>query len=100
MNTDLEKMQKNYFKSCSFMLMNNAVFETPMKNVTNHRNMKLVKTEGRRDHLMSKPNYHRTKVFLESLLAIEMKRIRILMNKRVYLDLLTQEMRKTVMPEF
>ena len=100
MNTDLEKMQKNDFKSCSLMMMNNAVFETTMKNVTNHRNMKLVKTEGRRDHLMSKPNYHRTKVFPESLLAIEMKRIRILMNKRVYLDLLTQETRKTVMPEF
>ena len=36
---------------------------------------------------MSKPNYHITKFFTEHLLAIEMVKMQILMNKVVYLGL-------------
>ena len=36
---------------------------------------------------MSEPNYHTTKRFIENLLATEMKRIKVKMNKPVYLDL-------------
>ena len=36
---------------------------------------------------MSESNYHPTKFFTENLLAIEMKKIEILMNKPVYLGL-------------
>ena len=57
-----------------------------MKNVRKHRDIKLVTTERRRNYLISEPNYHTTKFFTESLLAIEMKkRTEILMNKPVCL---------------
>ena len=36
---------------------------------------------------MSEPNYHTTKWFAESLLAIEMNKIKVKMNKPVYLGL-------------
>ena len=36
---------------------------------------------------MSEPNYHRIKWFSENLLATEMKKIKLKMNKPVYLGL-------------
>ena len=59
-------------------LMNNAVFGKTVENVRKHRDMKLITTEGRRNYLVSEPNYHATKIFTENLLAIEMKKQRYL----------------------
>ena len=80
--------------------MNNAVFGKTMENVRKHRNIKLVTTEKRRIKLVSEPNYHATKHFSENLIAIEMKKARVLMNKPVYLGLAILDISKTVMYEF
>ena len=88
MNTKLTQKAKNNFEKDFFKLMNNSVVEKTMENVRKYRNIKLVTTERRRNYLVLEPNYHTTKFFTENLLAIEMKRIQILMNKPVYLGLL------------
>ena len=49
---------------------------------------------------MFKPNYHTTKSFSKDLLAIEIKRTQILMNKPVYLGQSILEMIKIVICEF
>ena len=67
--------------------MNNSVFGKTMENVRKHRDIKLVTTNKRRHYLVSKPNYHTTKCFSEDLLAIEMNKIKVKMNKPVYLGL-------------
>ena len=67
--------------------MNNAVFGKTMENVRKHRDIKLVTTEKKRNNLASEPNYHTTKFFTENLLATEMRKTQIFMNKPVYLDL-------------
>ena len=54
--------------------MNNAVFGQTMVNFRKHRGIKLVKTERRRNYLVSEPNCHTTKFFTENLLAIEIKK--------------------------
>ena len=54
--------------------MNNAVLRKTMGNVRKHGDIKLVTTEGRRNCLVSEPNYDTTKFFTECLLAIEMKK--------------------------
>ena len=51
-----------------------------------HRIIKLIATETRRNYILSEPNYHTTKLFTEYLLAIELRKTQILMNKSVYLD--------------
>ena len=71
MNILLRKLAKNAFEKDFFKLMINAVFGKPMENVRKHRDIKLVTTDKRRNRLVSKPNYHATKLFSESLLAIE-----------------------------
>ena len=63
----------------------------------NHRNIKPVIIERRRNYLVSKPNYHATKFFTENLLAIEMRKTQILMNKPVYLGLSILDLGRTVM---
>ena len=45
-----------------------------MENVRQHRNVKLVATERRRNYLVSEPNYHTTMFFTEHPLAIEIKK--------------------------
>ena len=71
-----------------------------MNGVRNHRDIKLVKTERSRNHLVSEPNYHNTKYFTENLLGIEMGKTEILMNKSVYLGLSILELSKVLMYEF
>ena len=74
--------------------------EKQWKNVRNHRDIKLVTTDKRRNRLVSEPNYHATKWFSENLLAIEMKKTKVKKNKPIYLGLSTLEISKTLMYEF
>ena len=80
--------------------MNNSVSGKTMENVTKHRDIKLVTTDKRRNKLVSEPNYHTTKWFSENLLAIEMKKTKVKMNKPGYLGLSILEISKTLMHEF
>ena len=80
--------------------MNNTVFGKTMENVRKHRDIKLVITDERRNQLLSEPNYHTTKLFSENLLAIEMKKTKVKMNKPVYLGLSVLKISKALMYEF
>ena len=80
--------------------MNNAVFGKTMGNIWKHRDIKLVTTERRRNYLVSEPNYQTKKFFTENLLAIEMKKTEILINKPVCLELSILELSKILMYEF
>ena len=80
--------------------MNNAVFGKTMENARKHIDIKLVITERRRNYLVSKSSYHTTKFFTKNILAIEMKKTEILMNKPVYLGRSILEVSKILMHEF
>ena len=67
--------------------MNNSVFGKTLENIRKHRAIKSVTNDKRRNQLVSEPNYHTTKWFPEDLLAIETKKTKVRMNKRVYLGL-------------
>ena len=100
MNTRLRKEAKSEFEKYFFKLMNNSVFGKTMENVRKHRDIKLVTTEEKRIKLVSEPNYHRTKHFSKNLLAIEMKKTKVKMNKPVYLGMSILDISKTLMYEF
>ena len=55
-----------------------------MENIRKNRDIKLIKTERRRNYLVSERNYHSTKIFIETLLAIEKRKTQILMDNPVY----------------
>ena len=100
MNTELKKKAKNDFEKDFFKLMNNAVFGKTMENMRKHRDIKLVTTDKRRNQLVTEPNYHTTKWFSENLLAIEMKKTKVKLNKPMYLGLSILEISKKMMYEF
>ena len=88
MNTKLRQKAKIDFEKDFFKLMNKPIARKAMENVRKLKNIKLVTTEIRRNCLVSEPNYHTTKFFTENLLALEMRKTQILMNKPVCLGLL------------
>ena len=67
--------------------MNNTIFGKTKENLRKHRDIKLIRTERRRNYLVSEPSYHTANFFAENLLAIEMKKTQILMNKPAYMEI-------------
>ena len=100
MNTDLRKKAKNDFEKGFFTLMNNTVCRKTTENVRKHRDIKLATTERRGNYLVSEPSYHNTKFFTENLLATELEKTKILMNKNVHLRLPILELSKMLIYEF
>ena len=81
MNTKLRTVAKKGFEKDVFKLMHNSVFLKTVENVRKHIDIKLVTTNKKRTYIESEPNYHTTKWFSESLLAIEMNKIKEKMIK-------------------
>ena len=100
MNTELRKKASNDFEKDFLKLMNNAVFGKTMENVRKHRDIKLVKTDHKRNKLVSEPNYHTMKLISENLSIIEMKKVKVKMKKPIYLGLSILEICKIIMYEF
>ena len=100
MNTELRKKASNDFEKDFVKLMNNAVFGKTLENVRKHRDIKLVKTDHKRNKLVSEPNYHTMKLISENLSIIEMKKVKVKINKPIYLGLSILEISKIIMYEF
>ena len=99
-NTELRKKASNDFEKDFFKLMNNVVFGKTMENVRKHRDIKLVKTDYKRSKLVSEPNYHTMNLISENLSIIQMKKVKVKMNKQIYLGQLILEISKIIMCEF
>ena len=80
--------------------MNNVAFGKTIENVKKQGDIKLVSSKTRRNYLVSEPNYYSTKFFTGHLLAIEMKKTQITMNKLVYMGLAILDMSKIAMYDF
>ena len=99
-NTELRKKATNDFEKDFFKLMNNAVFGKTMENVRKHRDIKLVKTDKKRNKLVSEPNFHTMKLIDNNLAIIEMRNVKVKMNKPIYLELSILDISKITMYEF
>ena len=99
-NTELRKKATNDFEKDFFKLMNNAVFGKTMGNVRKHRDIKLVKSDKKRNKLVSEPNFHTMKLIDNNLAIIEMRKVKVKMNKPIYLGLSILDISKITMYEF
>ena len=81
-------------------MMNSSVFGKTMENVRKHRDITLVTTDKKKNQLVSEPNYHTATFFSEDLLAIEMKKIAVKINKSLHLIFSILEISKTLINEF
>ena len=95
-NTDLRIKPKNNIET----YFNNVIFGKTMQTVRKHKDIKLAIIERRKNYLVSKPNYHPIKLFTENLFEIEMRKIKVLMNKPSNLGFSILELSKILMCEF
>ena len=100
LNTELRMKANNDFEKDFFKLMNNSVFGKTMENVRKYRDIKLVKTDKKRNKLVSEPNFHTMKLIDEKLAIIEMKKIKVKINKPIYLGMIILDLSKISMFNF
>ena len=100
MNTELRMKAKNDFENFFLKLMDNAVFGKTIENIRKHRDVKLVISDKRRSILVSESNYHTRKHISEDLMIIEMKKLKVTMNKPIHLGQAILDISKTLMYEF
>ena len=99
-NTELRTAAANDFEKDFFKLKNNSVFGKTMENIRKHRNIKLVTTEEKYLHTVMKPNFKSGVLFGESLMGCEVGKIKVVMNKPVYLGQVILDLSKIITYEF
>ena len=87
-----ERFEKDFFK-----LMNNSVFGKTMENIKKHKDIKLITNEKAYLRNVMKPNFKSGMLFGENLMGCEMGKIKVIMNKPVYLGQAILDLSKIVM---
>lgn len=107
LNTLMRSHAKNNFEKNLYKLMNNAVFGKTMQNLRKHRLVKLVRTwYGKRGarNLIASPTFHSRVIFNDDvenpLLAIELKKTKIVFDKPLYIGLAILDISKICVYEF
>ena len=71
-----------------------------MENIRNRVDIKLVNDKQKAEKLNAKPNFYHCNIFSEDLVAIHMKKTRLVFNKPVYLGMCILDLSKTLMYDF
>ena len=100
LNTNLRANANNEFEKDFFKLMNNSVFGKTMENIRNRVDIRLVNSEKKAKKLAAKPNFKHCNIFDENLVAIHMKKTKLVFNKPVYLGMCILDLSKTLMYDF
>ena len=99
-NTQLRTAATNDFEKDFFKLINSSVFGKTMENIRKHINIKLVMTEEKYLRMVMRPNFKSGVLFGENLMGCEMGKIKVVMNKPVYLGQAILNLSEIVMYEF
>ena len=99
-NAQLRTAATNDLEKDIFKLINNSVFGKTMENIRKHRNIKLVTTEEKYLCTVMKPNFKSGVLFGENLMGCEMGKIKVVMNKLVYLGQAILDLSKIILYEF
>ena len=99
-NTELRAKGKTKFEKEFFKLMNNSVFGKTMENLRKRVSIELVKDAERAEKLVNKPNFADVKIFDEFLIAVKIRKTRVVMNKPIYAGMTTLDLSKLLMFDF
>ena len=71
-----------------------------MENIRNRVDVKLVNNREKAEKLSAKPNFKHCIIFCEDLVALHMKKTKLVFNKPVYLGMCILDLSKTLMFDF
>ena len=76
-------LRRTFLNYITLIKLNYSVFGKTMENITNHKDMNLVTNEQKYQKYVMKPNFKDGYPFSKELLAVEMWRTGITINKPV-----------------
>ena len=102
LNTELRKKATSGFEKDLFKLMNNSVFGKTMENLRKRVDVKLVRAyeDDRLRRLIASPSYARANIFDDDLVAIQMHKNRLTLNRPVYVGMSVLDLSKHLMYDF
>uniref|UniRef100_A0A1I7X6A5 DNA-directed DNA polymerase n=1 Tax=Heterorhabditis bacteriophora TaxID=37862 RepID=A0A1I7X6A5_HETBA len=100
LNTNLRKKAKNDFEKDFFKLMNNSVFGKTMENVRERVDVRLITDKDKIVKLASKHNFKRTIMYNKDLVAVEMEKTNIVLDKPIYVGFAILDLSKYLMYNF
>ena len=99
-NTEKRKHAKTTFEQDLFKLMLNAFFGKCMENVRKRLRVELVTNSDRLVKLLSKPAFESFKIFNENLVGIHLRKLRVMLDKPIYIGFSILDLSKRLMYEF
>ena len=99
-NTEKRKNAQNDFEKDFFKLMNNSVFGKTMENMRKRVHVELVNSAKRLRKLSAKPNFQCFKIFNDDLVAVNLKKVNIVLNRPIYAGFCILDISKTFMYAF
>ena len=80
--------------------MNNCFFGKTCEDVRKYRDVKIVLDEKKARKLISRPSLEQCKIYEEILVAIQLKRNKVILNKSRYIGLSVLDISKLIMYDF
>ena len=99
-NTDLRAKSKDPVEIRLRKDMNNSIYGKTCENLTKRTDIKLVTTKKQCDKLTKKAHCRRFEVFTGQLAAVELTKVRCLINKPTYVGFAVLELSKLCMYQF
>ena len=99
-NQDLRASARNEFEKDFFKLLNNAVYGKTCENLKKRTNIKLLTDEEKTKKLVMKPHCLAFKIFGERLYGVNMRKIKVVVDKPFYVGFSVLELSKLHMYRF
>ncbi|KYM97826.1 hypothetical protein ALC62_11480 [Cyphomyrmex costatus] len=103
LNTRFRMSSNNDFERNLYKLMNNAVFGKTMENVRDYKDVRLITHwDGRYglEAMIAKPNFCSRSIFSENLVAVELRKLEVKLNKPIYVGMCILEISRFVCMNF
>ena len=102
LNTELRKKAPSGFEEDLFKLMNNSIYGKTMENLRKRVNVELLRADeaDKLRRLIASPRYARANIFDDNLVAIQMHKSRLKLNKPMYVGMCVLDLSKYFMYDF
>ena len=100
LNTSLRQGAENKFEQSLFKLMNNSLFGKTCEDVRKYKEIRIATTDKRSKKLIAKPTAKQWKIYDENLVAVQLKRVVVQLNKPRYVGMCILDISKTIMYKF